>query len=111
VNEDTNVTVTVAVLSGTLDQDVNVSVSTVNGGSAEAGSDYIATTRTLTFPNGSTTPQSMSVTIGIVDDTTVEESESFNLTLTTSDTAMLDPDSATVNIQDDDGKLVCGLAQ
>ena len=67
---------------------------------------------TLTFLNGSTAPQSMPVTIGIVNDTTVEGSESFSLNLTTTtDTVMLDPASATVNIQDDDGKLVCGLAQ
>jgi len=77
-----------------------------------AGSDYIATTMTLTFLNGSTPPQSLPVIIGIVDDAAVEESESFSLTLTTTDTVMLDPGSATVNIQDDsnDGKLVCRLA-
>jgi len=56
-------------------------------------------------------PQSMPVTIGILNDTIVEGSESFNVTLTTTDTVMLDPNSATVNIQDDDGKLVCALAQ
>jgi len=66
---------------------------------------------TLTFLNGSMTPQTMSVTIGILNDTTVEGSETFNVTLTTTDSVMLDPASATVNIQDDDGKLVYGLAQ
>ena len=78
-----------------------------------AGSDYTDTTMTLTFRNGSTTSQSIPVTIGIVDDPTVEESESFSLTLTTTDSVMLDPASATVNIQVDsnDGKLVCRLAQ
>lgn len=41
VSEDAgNVMVTVAVLNGTLDQDVNVSVSTVNGGSAEGKRGY-----------------------------------------------------------------------
>ena len=41
VSEDAgNVIVTVALLSGTLDQDVNVSVSAVNGGSAEGKSCY-----------------------------------------------------------------------
>jgi len=107
VSEDAgNVMVTVAVLNGTLDQDVSVAVSTVNGGSAEAGSDYAATTMTLTFLNGSTTPQNMSVTIGIVNDTTVEGSESFSVTLTTTDSVMLGPASATVNIQDDDAVTI-----
>ena len=68
--------------------------------------DYVAITMTLTFTNGSTTPQSVPVTI--LDDSIVEGSESFSLTLTTTDSVMVDPASATVNIQDDsnDGKLV-----
>lgn len=66
----------------------------------------MAVTMTLTFTNGSTTPQSVPVTI--IDDPTVEGSESFSLTLTTTDTNVtINPASATVNIQDDsDGKLV-----
>ena len=66
----------------------------------------MAVTMTLTFTIGSTTPQSVPVTI--IDDPIVEESESFSLTLTTTDSVMVDPASATVNIQDDsnDGKLV-----
>ena len=62
---------------------------------------------TLTFTNGSTTPQSVPVTI--LDDSIVEGSESFSLTLTTTDpNVTVNPASATVNIQDDssDGKLV-----
>ena len=61
----------------------------------------------LTFTNGSTTPQSVPVTI--LDDSIVEGSESFSLTLTTTETNVtVNPASATVNIQDDsnDGKLV-----
>ena len=69
--------------------------------------DYVAITMTLTFTNGSTTPQSVPVTI--LDDSIVEGSESFSLTLTTTETNVtVNPASATVNIQDDsnDGKLV-----
>ena len=61
----------------------------------------------LMFRNGSTTPQNVPVII--IDDPTVEESESFSLTLTTTDTNVtINPASTTVNIQDDsnDGKLV-----
>jgi len=60
----------------------------------------------LTFTNGSTTPQSVPVTI--LDDPIVEESESFSLTLTTTDTNVtINPAPATVSIQDDsDGKSV-----
>lgn len=67
----------------------------------------MAVTMTLTFTNGSTTPQSVPVTI--LDDPTVEGSESFGLTLATTDpNVTVNPASATVNIQDDsnDGKLV-----
>ena len=69
--------------------------------------DYVTVTMNLTFTNGSTTPQSVPVTI--LDDSIVEGSESFSLTLTTTETNVtVNPASATVNIQDDsnDGKLV-----
>jgi len=66
----------------------------------------VAVAMTLTFTIGSTTPQSVPVTI--IDDPIVEGSESFSLTLTTTETNVtVNPASATVNIQDDsDGKLV-----
>ena len=62
----------------------------------------------LMFSNGSTTSQDVAVTI--IDDNTLEASESFSLTLTlttTNTNVTVDPASATVNIQDNgDGKFV-----
>ena len=57
----------------------------------------------LTF---SATEQSKTVSITIVNGGVVEGNETFNVTLTTSDTAVtLNPMTATVDIQDDDSKL------
>jgi len=63
---------------------------------------------TLTFSAGSTIPANIPVAIPILDDAAVEESESFSVTLTAADAnVMVDPASATVNIQDDsDSELV-----
>ena len=56
---------------------------------------------TLTFTAGSTIPANIPVTIPILDDAAVEESESFSVTLTADANIMVDPAPATVNIQDD----------
>ena len=62
---------------------------------------------TLTFTAGSTIPANIPVTIPILDDAAVEESESFSVTLTADTNVMVDPASATVSIQDDsDSELV-----
>lgn len=56
----------------------------------------------LTF----TTNQSQTVMITISNDTVVEGLETFNITLASSDPAvMLNPMTATVDIQDDDSKF------
>ena len=66
-----------------------------------AALDYIATSSDLTF-NASTSSQT--VTIHIREDDIVEDSETITVTLTTADpAAILNPSSASVTIEDDDG--------
>ena len=69
-----------------------------------AGSDYNATTETLVF-NASITW--IYVHISLLDDIYLEFEEFFHGVLTTSDPAViLNPDEATVVIQDDDSTLI-----
>ena len=69
-----------------------------------AGSDYNATTETLVF-NVSITW--IYVHIWLLDDFYLESEEFFRGVLTTSDPAViLNPDEATVVIQDDDSMLI-----
>ena len=64
--------------------------------------DYTITSSNLTF---STTMSSQTVTIPILEDTIVEDSETIIVTLTSADpAATLNPQSATVTIVDNDGK-------
>jgi len=70
-----------------------------------AGGDYTPLTTDLTFGNAT---GARMVTIVILDDLLFEDSEFFNVTLTTTDpsvTLQLEPDAATVTIEDEDSKL------
>ena len=67
-------TVTLSVASG---QVVTVGFATANG-TATAGSDYVATAGTLTFPAGTTT---QTVSVPVSGDTTVEPNEDFFVNL------------------------------
>ena len=68
-----------------------------------ATNDYTSVSMDLTFNSGTRTHNVM-ITIG--GDTTVEDTESFTVSLMTGDSAVnLAPESTTVNIQDDDSKL------
>ena len=114
--------------STTLARDVVVTVQTM-GGTATGGTlmyvhtlcrcvvhvyhflppatdDYTSVSMTLVFNSGTITHNVM---ITIVDDTTVEDTESFTVSLTTGDRAVtLAPESTTVNIQDEnDSKFLC----
>nr|MBA3848234.1 hypothetical protein [Planctomycetota bacterium] len=93
------VTVTIASAPAT---PVTVRWSTVNG-TALAGTDYIAATGTLTFPAGSTAPQTF--TVSALDDAAAETTEDFTLLLTDPSTgvAVSAPGSATVSIPFNDG--------
>ena len=71
-----------------------------------AGSDYTATTRLLTF---SPTTRRILVQVPITQDGITELTEQFNATLTLINDGGIDvnvePDQATVEIIDDDGKI------
>ena len=68
-----------------------------------AGVDYIPLSTDFTFGNATVTKMVMIV---ILDYLLVEDSEFFNVTLTTTDLSVsLEPDAATVTIEDVDGKL------
>ena len=64
--------------------------------------DYTVTTSDLTFD---VAPSSQTVTIPILEDNIVEGSETIIVTLTSADPAsILNPSSASVTIEDNDGK-------
>ena len=72
-----------------------------------APSDYATVTMDLTFNSGNT---NQTVMIPVVGDNVVESTESFTVSLTSADSAvMLNPSTTTVTIQDDDGKFLKGL--
>ena len=64
------------------------------------GSDFGPVTETLTFVPGQTTA---SVSVSIVEDSNIEDTEMFSATLTTTDSnVVIGADTATVTILDDD---------
>ena len=66
--------------------------------------DYTVTSSDLTFD----APSSQTVTIPILEDNIVEGSETIIVTLTSTDpAAILNPQSASVTIEDNDGKYLC----
>ena len=77
---------------------VTVAWATADG-TAKAGSDYVASSGTVTFPAGSTSQQ---VAVAILGDAIVETSESFTLTLSTPVGATLGTATASATIVDDD---------
>ena len=67
--------------------------------------DYIPVSRNLTF-NAAVTTQM--VEVPIIDDHIVEHSEIINLTLVSTDSAViLNPSTSTIIIEDVDSKLLC----
>ncbi len=96
-----------AVLTVSLDKPLNIDVTidvAFGGGTATPGLDYDATTQSVTFLAGSTTPQSINVPI--VDDSLAEPAETFVASMSTS-TALSGQslnlsDTATVTIGDND---------
>ena len=120
-----SVNVTVSILNGTLARNVVVTLL-VSGGTATgkfnkhssqtptktykclptspAGTDYIDVTTTLTFDAIIIT---QTVTVSILDDSVVEDTEFINLALTSVDNAaMLSSASARINIEDVDSELI-----
>ena len=98
VNEDAGtVTFTVNRLGG-MKGEVSVNFSTADG-SATAGSDYGATSGTLTFANNET---SKTVTIPILDDNADEPDETFTVNLSGATAGATTGPPATVTITDND---------
>jgi len=77
VHEDDGTAVITVTLNGPSSQSIEIDYATSDGTATE-GTDYTATSGTLTFPPGMTS-QSFSVTI--IEDNTSEPSETINLTL------------------------------
>ena len=89
-------------LSGLSIQAVTVNYATSNG-TATAGSDYVATSGTLTIPAGST---SATLNIPINGDTAIEANETFTLTLSNqTNAAFISNPVATVTIVNDDASV------
>ncbi|MCE9545409.1 MAG: cellulose binding domain-containing protein, partial [Planctomycetia bacterium] len=85
-------------LSQASTQQVTVQYTTVNG-TATAGSDYTATSGTLTFAPGET---SLTIAVPVVRDLIAESTETFTIQLSSPSGATLARASATGTIQDDD---------
>ena len=128
VLEDTgSVNVTVSILNGTLGRNLVVTLSTESGGTATgkfnkhsfcslmktyslsttpAGTDYNDTTVTLTFD---ATFSTQMMTVPILVDNVVEDTEFINLTLTSVDSAvMLNPATARIHVEDINSELTNG---
>ena len=93
-----NATFTVS-LSAPVAQVVTASWATANG-TAAAGSDFTASSGTVTFPANSSAPQT--VTVPILGDTTVEPDETFVVNLTGPTNATIADGQATGTITNDD---------
>jgi YD repeat-containing protein len=79
-----------------------VAFSTANG-TAIAGSDYVATAGTLTFPSGTASGTTQTVTIPLVNDTLIEPTEAFSFKLSAPERAVLGtPNATSITIADND---------
>jgi ELWxxDGT repeat protein len=91
-------------LSAPVDLPVTVGYATSDA-SATAGSDYVATSGTLTFAPGQT---SATISVPIIDDPRDEPNEAFLLTLSAPVNAVLGRATAQGVIRDDDGRPALG---
>ena len=89
---------------------VGVTYATSNG-TATAGSDYTATTNTLSWASGDSASKTFTVTI--LDDSVYEGNETFNVTLSapTGGATIGTPNPATVTITDNETPPVAGSLQ
>ena len=96
-----------AVLNLTHTEPITVTYATSNG-SATAGSDYSNSNGTLVFPAGSST---QTITVATTDDSDEEDDESFTLTLSSPENAVLGNKlAATITILDNDAQPLSGKA-
>jgi hypothetical protein len=91
--------------AGTTSSSCTVNYATASG-SATSGSDFTATSGTLTFTAAQT---SQTVSVPTIDDTTVESAETFTLSLSGPNNggALGSPSSATATINDNDTTGTC----
>jgi uncharacterized repeat protein (TIGR01451 family) len=97
--------ITVTRTGANLSQPASVDYATSDG-TAQAGSDYTATSGTLNFAAGET---SKNVTVPITDDNSVEAAETFKVTLTNPVNSVLDFPTATVTVTINDNDT-CAFA-
>ena len=110
VDEDAENARFTVTLSDTFDQAVSVAYSTGDG-TAEAGSDYTATTGTLTVDTGSLTG---TISIPVLDDSDDEPDETFTVTLSNPVNATISDADGLATIIDNDeppGSGVVGVAK
>ncbi len=105
VNENVLAASLTVKLSGPSQADVTVQYATQDG-TATAGSDYVASSGTLTIPGGTV---SCTVDITLTDDTVYEGGESFTVLLSSPHGAVLGISSATVNLTDNEPAPVIGF--
>ena len=94
--EDDSTVDFVITLSPASDNAVSVSYATADG-TASAGSDYTASSGTVTFAAGET---SKTVSVPIIDDTVEESDETLTLTLSSPSGATISDAAATATIRD-----------
>jgi hypothetical protein len=88
-------------LSSISDSPITVNYSTADG-SAQAGSDYVATSGTLTFAPGQT---KHTIFVQTVDDAAIETNETFSVVLWNPDGAVITDDTGVAPITDNDTKF------
>ena len=80
VGEAAGTAVFTVTLTGNIQDALTVNYATSNG-TALAGSDYTTSSGTVTFPAGSLTGTTKTISVTILNDAIAEPSESFNVTL------------------------------
>jgi glucose/arabinose dehydrogenase len=108
VAESTPTAILTLVRSGSLDQVATINFAASNG-SALAGSDYTASSGTVTFAAGQAT---QTISVPIINDTAPESDESFTITLNNPTGAALGAQSTTtVSILDNDDLALGSLVR
>jgi len=100
-NSGTTPFVFTVTLSAASASTVTVNYATADG-TATAGSDYLATSGTLTFNPGVTTQP---ITVSVIGDTTVEPNETFFVNLSSPSNATIATGQGTGTIVNDDGAV------
>ncbi|WP_231582729.1 Calx-beta domain-containing protein [Pedobacter sp. BMA] len=112
INESAGTATFTITLSGAVQDAFNVDYGTADG-TAKAGTDYVATSGTLTFPAGSAAGATLTFTVPIIDDNIAEPTETFDgiITNVSGGLVTIANGRATITIADDDqatAKIVAG---